>query len=127
MGKVVDEGGDPNEEGPAGTGLKPAVENETAQGKERTMWGRRMGGWVLGQGADCGGEWGCSPPPSVTHTHRQLCHCQHDQQGRGICPPRPPSYLSLSLSAPSHNSVHPPPPFSSSSSSHRIPALLIAL
>lgn len=34
----------------------------------------------------------------VCYTHRQLCHCQHDQQGRGIC--LPPSYFSPSPSAP---------------------------
>ncbi len=63
------------------------------------------------QGADCGGELGCSPPPSVTH--RQPCNCQHDQQGRGIC--LPPSYLSLSLC--------PEPQLSSSSSSSSLPLL----
>jgi len=51
----------------------------------KAVWGR--------QRADCVTELGCSPRPSVTH--RQPCHCQQDQQGRGICPP--PSYPYLCL------------------------------
>lgn len=50
--------GDPNEEGTQGAWLIHLVENESAQGKVRTMWG----------GSDCGGQLGCLPSPSVTHT-----------------------------------------------------------
>lgn len=67
-------------------GLMPVVENGTFWGKGRTVWG-----W--GE-ADCGAELGCLPPPSVTH--RQSCHCQYNQQGRGICLPPQATLICLS-------------------------------